>query len=366
MRMLILGYHDFSAVKPFPYFRRQNFCTLHFVLAGKGRLQTGGKEYILRENDVFFLDDKTTFMYVPEKRDPWEYVWFSFDGPDAAPLAEAAGFSDEQPARRCLAPWKVRAELSEILRPQDRKNLSIFRAMSALYAVFDSVATQPAEKPAGQEYAEHAKLYIEEKMFDPSFRVESLCDKLHISHAQLCRIFKKYVNSTPVAYIAERRLDCAAHLLKSSALPVCEIAYMSGYDDADYFQKSFKKKYGRKYKLFPITAVSGGGLQPLLDELVSRLEQLPPVAREEADENFTYRKSSDLGFEIFRDEDGVYVVEGTLVDMLCRNVVLSDPDSMAYFQKILREKGVISKLKEMGIKEGETVSIGEVEFDFVE
>ena len=77
-------------------------------------------------------------------------------------------------------------------------------------------------------------------------------------------------------------------------------------------------------------------------------------------------KSSDLGFEIFRDEDGVYVVEGTLVDMLCRNVVLSDPDSMAYFQKILREKGVISKLKEMGIKEGETVSIGEVEFDFVE
>ena len=38
---------------------------------------------------------------------------------------------------------------------------------------------------------------------------------------------------------------------------------------------------------------------------------------------------------------------------------------MAYFQKILREKGVISKLKEMGIKENDTVSIGEVEFDFI-
>ena len=52
--------------------------------------------------------------------------------------------------------------------------------------------------------------------------------------------------------------------------------------------------------------------------------------------------------------------------MLCRNVTLTDPDSMAYFQKILREKGVISRLKEMGIKEGDTVSIGDVEFDFVE
>ena len=44
----------------------------------------------------------------------------------------------------------------------------------------------------------------------------------------------------------------------------------------------------------------------------------------------------------------------------------NDPDSMAYFQKILREKGVISRLHDMGVKEGDTVSIGDVEFDFVE
>jgi GTP-binding protein len=51
--------------------------------------------------------------------------------------------------------------------------------------------------------------------------------------------------------------------------------------------------------------------------------------------------------------------------MLCRNVALNDPDSMAYFQKILREKGVIAKLKEMGIKEKDTVIVGDVEFDFI-
>ncbi len=129
--------------------------------------------------------------------------------------------------------------------------------------------------------------------------------------------------------------------------------------------KAFKKKYGRKYKLFPITAVSGEGIQPLLDELVAELDKLPPVAREEADKLFTYRKSGNLDFEIYVDE-GVYVVVGPLVDMLCRNVVLTDPDSMAYFQKILREKGVIAKLREMGIKEGDTVSVGDVEFEFVE
>lgn len=128
--------------------------------------------------------------------------------------------------------------------------------------------------------------------------------------------------------------------------------------------KLFKKKYSRKYKIFPITAVNGEGTERLIEGVFNLLKELPPVSRVESDEYFTYRRSGNLGFEIFMDGD-VYVVVGDLVDMLCRNVALNDPDSMAYFQKILREKGVISKLKEMGIKENDTVSIGEVEFDFI-
>lgn len=128
--------------------------------------------------------------------------------------------------------------------------------------------------------------------------------------------------------------------------------------------KVFKKKYGRKYKIYQTSSISGDGLEELVKGVFEKLTELPPVQRVESDESFTYRKSGDLGFEIYLDGN-VYVVVGTLVDMLCRNVVLSDPDSMAYFQKILREKGVIQQLTKMGVKEGDTVSIGEVEFDFV-
>ncbi|MDE5721962.1 MAG: GTPase ObgE [Clostridia bacterium] len=128
--------------------------------------------------------------------------------------------------------------------------------------------------------------------------------------------------------------------------------------------KAFKKKYSKKYKIFPITAVSGDGTRELIEGVFEVLSSLPPVKRMESDESFTYTKSGDLGFEIYKDGE-IYVVVGDLVDMLCRNVALNDPDSMAYFQKILREKGVISRLKEMGIKENDVVSIGDVEFDFV-
>ena len=62
----------------------------------------------------------------------------------------------------------------------------------------------------------------------------------------------------------------------------------------------------------------------------------------------------------------MWYVTGGLVDMLERNVVLSDPDSMAYFQKVLKDKGVISALRAAGVQEDDTVVIGGVEFSFKE
>ena len=168
----------------------------------------------------------------------------------------------------------------------------------------------------------------------------------------------------PVEDFKKINAELKQYSKKLAALPQIIALNKCDVYGAEENLKIFKKKYCRKYKIFPITAVSGEGTEELVAGIFEKLKTLPPVSRVESDETFTYRKSGNLDFEIYLD-DGVYVVVGSLVDMLCRNVVLNDPDSMAYFQKILREKGVISKLKEMGIKENDTVSIGEVEFDFV-
>lgn len=151
---------------------------------------------------------------------------------------------------------------------------------------------------------------------------------------------------------------------KLAALPQIVALNKCDIDGAAEHIEAFRKKYGKKYKIYPIAAVSGVGTQDLISGIFSALSTLPPVQRMESDEEFTYRKSGNLDFEIYLDGE-VYVVVGSLVDMLCRNVVLNDSDSMAYFQKILREKGVIAKLKEMGVREGDVVSIGEVEFEYI-
>lgn len=129
--------------------------------------------------------------------------------------------------------------------------------------------------------------------------------------------------------------------------------------------EAFRAEYRDRYRIFPVTAVSGEGVSALVDGIFEVLDGLPPVEPVPIEERFEYRADDSLQFEVFRDENGVFVVVGSLVDMLCRNVLLNNPESMQYFQKVLRLRGVIKKLTEMGCREGDTVSIGDVEFDFV-
>ena len=114
----------------------------------------------------------------------------------------------------------------------------------------------------------------------------------------------------------------------------------------------------------PITALSGEGTKELLDKVWALLQTLPPAERIPSDE-FAFEEEDTWQFEIFRDEEGAYVVVGGLVDLLCRNVVLSNPDSMQYFQRMLKTRGVFKALQGMGCKEGDTVVVGDVEFEFV-
>ena len=134
---------------------------------------------------------------------------------------------------------------------------------------------------------------------------------------------------------------------------------------ADENVKRFVKKYGKKYEIVKASALSGEGVEELLDKVSEKLKTLPPLKPLEF-EPFVYAKKDNDSFEVVRDDDGYFAVIGPLVDLFYRNVVLDDQDSIAYFQKTLREKGVISALRAKGAKDGDTVVIGEIEFDFVE
>ncbi|MBR3804117.1 MAG: GTPase ObgE [Clostridia bacterium] len=127
--------------------------------------------------------------------------------------------------------------------------------------------------------------------------------------------------------------------------------------------KEFKKKVKGK-KILTVSALTGDGKEELIKILAEKLRDIP-VYEPQEDLGFTYDKENSDSFEIFIDEDGAFVVDGDIVKTLSRNVVLDDMDSMAYMQKYLRDKGVIKKLRDQGCKDGDTVVIGDIEFEFI-
>ena len=65
-------------------------------------------------------------------------------------------------------------------------------------------------------------------------------------------------------------------------------------------------------------------------------------------------------------EDGVYIVEGKWLLRIIRGVNFDDYDGLSYFERLLQKSGVIDRLREAGCQEGDTVSIYDLEFEFIE
>lgn len=119
---------------------------------------------------------------------------------------------------------------------------------------------------------------------------------------------------------------------------------------------------------YEISAATTKGTKELMYGVWERLSVLPPVKQFEA-QPLTQEEIDDklISKKDFRVtvEDGVYFVEaGWLLDIL-RTANMDDYSSLQYFQNVLRTSGIIDKLEEMGIEEGDTVSIFDFEFEYL-
>ena len=128
--------------------------------------------------------------------------------------------------------------------------------------------------------------------------------------------------------------------------------------------KAFKQKLGKNKKVICLSAIQSEGIETLKQEIMKVLAKLPPVKPLEFEE-FNYTKPERLDWEIFKEGE-TFVVVGSLVEVLKRNVVMDDPHSLAYLQKVLKDRGIIDELRKMGAGDKSTVIIGGEEFEFID
>lgn len=121
------------------------------------------------------------------------------------------------------------------------------------------------------------------------------------------------------------------------------------------------------YRFFPIMAAIRHGVDDLLNCILENLSKLPPIAKYEP-EPAPVKALEEFGKTdvTIHAEDGVYIVEGKWLLQLIAGVNFDDSESLQYFQRVLINTGVIDALREAGITEGDTVSMYDLEFDFMD
>ena len=134
--------------------------------------------------------------------------------------------------------------------------------------------------------------------------------------------------------------------------------------DESKYQELEDLAKSKNMRIFKISSVTGEGVKELLDYVTETLKTLPKEALIEVEEmEKVYTLEEKEEFTIRRDNE-VFVVEGPAIERILRRVNLDDNESMYYFHKCLSQLGVDTKLKEMGVKDGDTVRLNDWELEW--
>lgn len=153
-------------------------------------------------------------------------------------------------------------------------------------------------------------------------------------------------------------------LAKAPQIVAANKCDMAEPDQIERFRKYIVDK---GYEFFEISAATTAGTKELIAETSRQLSELPPLKVFEPDPLPLWNPeemAADRSFEITRENETFYV-EADWLEGILRMVDVDDYESLQHFQLVLKSTGIIAKLEEMGIREGNTVSVCGYEFDYV-
>lgn len=117
-------------------------------------------------------------------------------------------------------------------------------------------------------------------------------------------------------------------------------------------------------RVFAISAVSGQGVNELLyhvSDLLKTVDRTPVIFEKEFE--YVYQ-GENLPYTVERNDEGVYVVEGPKIEKMLGYTNLDSEKGFTFFQRFLKDNGILDELEEAGIQEGDTVRMYGLEFDY--
>lgn len=222
------------------------FLVIQHTIVGEGRLDFAGVEHRLVPGQTMVLSMPHAHRYWLERGGRWEYFWMVLNGREALRLAreiiDATG-----PVITLPAPVIDRlagACLTLVDRPDitpGEASVAAYAAMAALHdGVFGTSATpEPKISPAIARVVAH----IEANLM-ATLQVERLATIAAMSRGHFVRQFSATLGMAPSEFVLERRMERIERLLLATDMSVVSIARATGFADANYLGKAFRRKRG--------------------------------------------------------------------------------------------------------------------------
>ncbi|MGN1085707.1 MAG: helix-turn-helix domain-containing protein [Porcipelethomonas sp.] len=273
--MIKLPLNIFTQDESFPFFiqygehkedlymhSHENFSELVIVLSGSAEHIVDNENYRISKGDVFVISDETVHGYANVKDfricnimfEPMFFITPELD------IAESAGFQalfvlephcsrTKHFASRLKLDFNAFIQINHLIEKLYREYtekqtgwktmvksdfLNLAVVLSRLYNV------EKITDETGIIKLAEAIAYIEKNYAEP-ISVSGLARLSNYSERQFIRLFKETLGCIPIDYITNLRMQKARELLKTSSLPIAEIASRCGYNDSNYFSRIFKK-----------------------------------------------------------------------------------------------------------------------------
>ncbi len=218
-----------------------------YTIEGKGKLTYKGHTYTLIPNTVIWIDCNESFQIDIFESSHWQFKYIIFKGAHTASY-----YAHYQQSNYVLCPISSISHLPEILNHlinlnKDTSQLTEF-IISKL--ITDLLTELILSKEADFNHIKAVPKYLSElkHLFDTHYmehyNLDELAQLYHISKYKMIRDFATYLNTSPINYLIQKRMQVAKDFLINTEKPVYEIATLVGIDNLNHFTNLFKKNVG--------------------------------------------------------------------------------------------------------------------------
>jgi len=217
------------------------FCLI-FILQGAGALGIGEATFPLQTGDCFLIPFNVHHSYRAAQNTEWKYMWINFDGPIFREIMPQTAFCAKSPL--CHCDQRQRQLFEQLLAlKKDYRGGGYYLALSTLIEIVASFTESSSVDVPAPNYnsIETITSFIKNNLHRTDLNVGLLVKETGLSRATLYNIFQKAGYLSISRYISGCRIAKAKHLLRSTALPVSQVAYAVGFQDPHFFSRVFKK-----------------------------------------------------------------------------------------------------------------------------